>query len=122
MRFFKKNDYEEYVSWFKDRNMSAPLFKFLPPTGIIVDQVAAGFMIETDSRFVILDFFATNKNSDLGKRKEALDEIMKALVELARSENYDFIMCNSKIKRTNDLALSHGFTGIGMYNSLIREL
>jgi hypothetical protein len=109
MRRFTVEDYNEISTWYLSRNMTPVRQDFLPPVGFIVPGVAAGFIMQTDSNLAILEPFISNKESKSIERHEALDKIMAALVEYAKSTEckgiFGFSTSHPMIRR----ALRQGF-------------
>lgn len=115
MRPYKSEDYHMIYNWCMVRDMSVPPKWMLPETGIIVDYVAVGFLILTNNRCGILDYFIGNPLSDKQERHKALDGITANLIELSIDMDIKMLVCNSQHPAIKDLAIRHGFNFIGNY-------
>lgn len=120
MREFSKNDYRQYHQWFIDRALHPPKQEHLPPTGFIIDGVAAGFLIKTDAHMAILDYYATNPKADSKSRHEALEEITSELIVLASKMKFKAIKVGTCFEDIKERAIKHGFRNLGEYTVLIR--
>lgn len=115
MRAYKPEDYHMIYSWCMIRDMNLPPKWILPETGIIVDYVAVGFLILTNNKCGILDFFIGNPLSDKKERDQALDGITTNLIELSIDMGIKMLVCNSQHPAIKDRAMKHGFNFIGNY-------
>lgn len=107
-RKYSPEDFEAIQSWYKSRDM-APLEDLIPKIGFIVPGVAAGFMMQTDTKCCILEPFISNPLVDSEKRKEALDLIMGELILEAFQLGYNRIYGFSTVPSMVNRALKWGF-------------
>ncbi len=122
MRTFTMNDYKELCGWFRKRNFQTPPAIFLPPTGLITPDVAAGFLIRTDCNIGILDFFITNPDAGSHVRAEALEEIARKLILDAQWAGIKAIKCDSKFENIKRLANRLNFTYLGDSSAFFKGL
>lgn len=122
MMAFTKHDFMKICNWMNERGIKAPPFEELPPTGLIVDNIACGFLITTDNGYGILDYFLSNPSMPLRARAQAIDEIAGLLIEKAKLLNLRKLKCDTKIRSIHRQALKHGFQTTGLYSSLMREI
>lgn len=122
MRPFMKFDYLTVHEWMKIRGLGTPSYESLPPTGIIEDNVACGFLIKCDNKIGILDFFISNPSIPDETRNTVLDDIVYALMMTAKREGLKQVYCNSDVPRIQARALRHGFTKLGEFVSYSKEL
>lgn len=122
MRIFLRKDYPEMSKWFEARGQKPPPVEFLPASGMFVPGVAAGFLIITDCRFGILDFFITNGDVPKKARAKALHDIATSLVEHARSIGMKFVKCDTRYDIIKDLAIELHFSYYGESSCFAREL
>lgn len=101
-------DYDMISQWYQDRNMEYP--KTMPKDGFIIEGVAAGFLVNTDSGFAILEPFISNRNSSPEARSEALGVILRELVDYAAKAGYKavygFSTSLSMLKRAKHLGFN----------------
>jgi len=72
--------------WRAARSMAPLRWEAVPKIGLIVPDLAAGFLFETESPIVaILDSFITNPDAPMRLRYKAVQEILAALGEKAKS-------------------------------------
>lgn len=122
MRTFAAYDYETLCGWMKKRGLGAPPADCLPPTGLIEDNVACGFLIKCDNGFGVLDFFISNPAMPGHVRAVALDDIASALIDTARRAGITNLKCDTDIQSVYKLAVKHGFHAIGSYKSMVRGI
>ena len=94
----------------------------LPVAGVIVPNVACGFLISMSNHCAMLDFFVSNPVALRSKRREAFDEIMTELLLSAKEAGIKMVFATSNIKSTSDLALKHGLIADGVFTSFKKEL
>lgn len=122
LRQFHESDYLTIASWMEQRGQ-LPIHKdMLSGTGLIVDNVACGFLIQTDSALGILEYFISNPYSDETKRREALNEITYALILTAKREEIRMLVCNTNIGSIKRLAGDMGFQYTGEYSTFCKEI
>ncbi len=122
MRPFLKTDHQMMCDWFKARGQMAPPLEFLPECGLVVSGVAMGFLIKTDCKFGILDFFITNKDTTKRERAIALDEIATELIRDAHLAGLHFVKCDTRFENIKDLAIKLKFSYLGESSSFVKEL
>lgn len=83
-RRFDNADVELLNGWLDGHGKPANLTENeLPAVGLIVDDVAAGFLYVTDSSVAFLENFVSNPKAPKRKVREAVDEIIKRLMIFA---------------------------------------
>lgn len=121
-RRFLTEDFKQISEWMSERSLGVPRGTRLSSTGIIVDNVAAGFLYVTNSEVAIIDCFISNPKADKIDRGNALDEITEALLKLALRYGARIVKCDSQLPSIQERALRHGFTESGTYSSFSKEL
>lgn len=91
VKFEKIEHYEDVCYWWSQHDWSQLPRDALPKTGFIVEGVAAGFLYKTDSQFAILEFIISNKNAKKEDRKQAVDLVVKNLIDEAKNSGYNLI-------------------------------
>ena len=109
IRIYEEKDYKTIAHWMSLRDR-APMPEWsIPPSGFIVDDVAAGFLTLTNNYVGILDFYISNPFSSSRERNQALDFITKELIEFAKVMGCKMITCSSQVNSIQSRALKHGF-------------
>jgi hypothetical protein len=107
-------------SWYKKREIILN-YDVLPSLGLIIPNVAAGYMYLTTDNKAIIEGIITNPDSGFVPRSNAVTSILNALIDLAKKTNCKCIFglsdTTSVIKRAEKL----GFVEIGSYNLLFKE-
>ena len=122
VRAFKELDYHEFSEWFKARNLKCPNKCFLPEMGLIEPGVAAGFMIKTDCKFGILDFFVSNPDADKEKSDKTLFLIADILINSAKRAGMLAIKADSNIFVIKDRLNKLNFKYIGDTSLFVKGL
>lgn len=122
LRKYFDHDYLPMCDWFIKRNLKPPTPVLLPKNGIIVQDVAAGFLILTDSNVGMLDFFITNPDQPKDVRLDALDNIAKVLTHTAQNLKLMSLICNTTFINIKELAQRQGFTYLGEYSTFAKEI
>lgn len=122
MRRYVESDYQQIKSWLIKRDRSYPQADNLPTIGLIVDDVACGFLIKTDTKTAIMEYFISNPDASIFKINEAIDLIILGLTELAEDNGFKYIKCDSNLRSIQRKALKNGFIPIGNYHNFIKEV
>lgn len=116
------NDYEQIFKWFQERGMKAPTHLDLPKIGRIVPKVAAGFLVQTDTASAVLDFFITNPKASQSDRSQAIDSIVKELMQDAKDLGFRRVRCDSQIDTIKKRAVALGFRCSGDHTVFCKEI
>lgn len=122
VRRFEQKDYLEIMSWLECRKMPLISSKYLPDIGFIVDGTACGFLIETNCRFGILDFFISNKEAPKSEVKKAIIEILYSLTKEAHNMKIEMLKGDTKFESLKEIGLNFGFKSLGMTENFYKEL
>jgi len=109
LRRFHMDDFTDLNSWYYRRKGENFPMRYLSPTGVIVPGVAAGFLIQTDAHFGILEPFISNPEASKEDRDRALHMILERLTSMAKKIDYKVIYGFSTNKIMLDRAISQGF-------------
>ena len=97
-RNLKHSDWDTLVSWWKWWRWAIMPKDFLPDNGkggIIVEKdntpIVAGFLYETNSSVMILEWIVSNPKYKQNDRKEAIELLIKEAENLAKSNNYKYM-------------------------------
>lgn len=121
-KFDKEKHYGEICEWFSKRNLIIPKSSMLSTNGVIVSDVAAGFLYVTDSSIAFLDYYISNPQSSDKKRAKALEIITMNLQMWAKEMEITHLMANSQIKSIQKLALDNDFKSYGFSHTFMKEL
>lgn len=61
-------------------------FEHLPPTGLIVENIAACFLYRTDTPVALVEHLISNPKSDETERRQAVSEIIGELLAEAKRQ------------------------------------
>lgn len=109
IRRFQESDYKTICSWWKEHEWPLIPLSFLPKTGIIVDDCAAGFLYSTDSGLCWLEFVVVDKNSDKEKRRKALDVLILEASALAKTMGFSAMFSSLSHDGLINRYKKHGF-------------
>jgi hypothetical protein len=103
-----KDDQHEVTQWYKAHKWPTIDFSALPPTGLIVPGVCAGWLYLTDSPTAILEWVISNPKST--QRDEGLNLLLKTLEGIARHKGYRNIFTGTKhSKLVRRLMIDHNY-------------
>lgn len=122
MRLYEPEDFKQVAGWFRVRGLGELQRNHLPDVGYIEEQVACGFLIQTELPYAILDFFITNPEAGRRRRYAALDAITSELLRKARFLECKAVRASSQINSIESLAKRHGFRAMGDYALFLKEL
>ncbi len=86
--FDKEKDYETVARWWFDHGQIPCPIDLLPNIGVIVDDIVAGFLYQTDSGIIHFESVISKKDSDKIKRREALIVLFDSCIRMSREMNY----------------------------------
>ena len=122
IRDYFPEDYQMISGWCCKRDMSPPPEWSIPSTGVIVPDVACGFILCMNNQCGVMDFFMTNPEVDKKTRKGAIDAIVEELELSAKEAGIRMLFANSKIKSIQEAAIRTGYELMGSFLSFKKEL
>ena len=84
LRNFVEDDYDLYASWWEDSEKTPPPKSSLSRHGLVCEDKAAGFLINTEVDFAVIAFWYANPKNNKGESYMALKKIIMALLDGAR--------------------------------------
>ena len=108
--------------WYTARGISVPPASALPKIGFIVDNIAAGFLYQTDSSVTLLEGFITNQDTTQAERDAGLDQIVKALMAEADTLGATTVLAMTQSQAIYNRACKFGFSDIGAFQLLTKAL
>lgn len=121
-RYVLPGDFDQICKWYMARGQTLPPKSLFPQIGIIVDDIAAGFLVRTDTSAAIIDGYISNPETDAKMRSDALDDITKSLMECAKFSGVRHLKFDSKSEAIKKRALSHGFSSGGVHEVFTLEI
>lgn len=121
MREFETKDYAQLCSWYEARGLPKPRLRYLPGTGRIMDGIAAGFLVRTDTPIAWLEFFISNPACGRKRRHSALEKIAGALIEDARRLGYSGVTASTQNHSIKELARRLKFKAVGDFETFFKE-
>lgn len=109
IRSYQSSDYYILCEWWNKQNWQAPDRNMLPKTGLIIENICAGFLYKTDSDVALLEFIIANPESNKEERSEALDLLINNLVNIAKESGYKAIFTSLQHTKLLERYKKHGF-------------
>jgi hypothetical protein len=106
--------------WFAQHKLGLPDPSLLPEFGLIVPDVACGFLYETNSKLAMMDGLIGNMHAGLHERGQAVDDIARGLVEEARNRGFTRVMFLSSLRSVVQRSERHGFQLVGTCHILAK--
>jgi hypothetical protein len=122
MRQVMDSDFKDINEWRAERKAPILPLSWYPNFGMIVEDVAAGFLTITDSDVAILEHFVTNPLAYRDDRMRAIHEIATRLEDEARKRDYKHLIALTSSERIVAHALALKFKEIGPLTMLGKEL
>lgn len=101
---------EQLLKWIEQWGLKPSILDMLPSYGLIIEDICAVFLYETNSKVCFMDYFISNKDKPKQLTDSGLDLISHVLFQQARQKGYKYIVGNTKHKAVADRSLRHGFT------------
>lgn len=115
-------DLAQIKHWSKLRGHDLQCDSIFPPTGFIVDEIAAGFLYLTDAAVAVIDCYVSNPASDKERRDAALDAITNALLDVAKTKKIKLVKCETQIEAIKSRAIKHGFFLVGPHDIFMKRI
>jgi hypothetical protein len=114
-RYFLDTDFDQISKWYVARGKKLPDKSLYPYIGIIVDDVAAGFLVKTETSLGIIDGYISNPESNPKVRSAALNDITEGLIDCAKLIGIRYLKCESQSEAIKKRAIDNGFKSAGMF-------
>lgn len=110
VRLYDRNrDYEMLMRWWVARDHEVVPSNLLPKLGVIVDDIAAGFLYQTDSKLGILENFITSPDASPRQSHQALTEVTRELREFAETAEIETLVVFTKRPSVGKVIEREGF-------------
>ena len=113
IRGFEKEDFDEINGWRKSRHVAVVPYDFYPRNGLIDPNVAAGFLILTNTGVALLDHFVTNPEAHQKDRRRSILAIAIELEAVAKQMGYRYVLALTKHKGIGHTCIEDGFESLG---------
>jgi hypothetical protein len=114
--------YELVCKWLSSRGMPRPDPRYLSDIGLVVDDVAIGFLYTTNSELCYIDCFVADPDACEFKRSEALDILLREIEGLALDLGFSMAQAFSALPAMCKRVLDHGYKSHGSHTIFNKEL
>lgn len=109
IRLYNPNEHLGQIkAWLSARSLAFDAAE-LPELGLIVDNVAVGFMRRCEGGVGIFDSYLSNPDATAEERNAALDEITAGLIKTASVSGFTRILAVTSEPSIAQRAVAHGF-------------
>lgn len=123
MRPVEERDHSAIASWFVTRGKVPPVSYVYSDVGMIVPDVACGFLYLTNSGMGFLDCFISNPKKEREQRIDALRRIANNLISKASAEyGVKMLVCQTTFPSIESLAKSLKFQEQGKSLVFVKKL
>lgn len=123
IRPYQESDYPIVVEWLNKHGMPPKNGKIdFPEIGYIDPEVGVGFLIKTELKSAIIDFFISNPDSNRRNRSRTMDNITSRLIQHARWLKLKSITCTTNVESNKKRAERYGFKPVGEFTNFCKEL
>lgn len=109
-RYQPERHYPTLCKWLHFYQLEPIEEAFLPPTGFVVEGVAMGFLVRTDTKLAIIEPLVNNLYSPAAERERATDLVVLAVLEEARALGFHRVEGSTTREVVVARALRLGFT------------
>lgn len=120
MRAYDRYDKATVDDWYAARGLVSPAWD--TDTGLVVDGVAAGFILFTDSNVAIIEGFISNKDAPSNERHKAFGSIIAGLEAIARAADVGCVLMWTQDDTILARAEAAGMRAFGTYTLAGKEL
>lgn len=108
--FYQPDQHNEMIrNWYEAWGMEFDP-SIMPATGIVMENVCAIFMYETNSKVCFLEGYISNPIIDKKVRDECLDHIADKMIKVAKDKGYEYAFIYSRHEVVAKRAIKHGFS------------
>ena len=118
VRKYLPKDYGDIEEWYGDWGFIPPRSSSITENCYMIDGVAAGFLIKTDTDICFFEGFVTNPKVESNKRSEALNLLTEKLLGIAKDLGFKEIWVLCKHNSIKQRAERFGFAYHGKFNML----
>ena len=115
-------DFLTIDEWRKNRNVSVLSRDLYPAQGLIVPNVAAGFLTLTDSSVALMENFVSNPGAPREERREAIKEIGLRLEIKARDLGFKKLVAITAHNAISDACEELGYQYLGVQMMFGKEI
>lgn len=108
--------------WAIQQGVEPPAPDILPAVGLMVPDVAAGWLYQTDSRVGFLEYFLTNPLAPLVARHTAISAIAVELIAKAKALGLARVVSMTSHRSIGRISMRLGFSYIGPMHLLRLEV
>ena len=114
---------EQLQQWYNDWKISLDVIDMLPTTGLIIEDICALFLYETNSYTCFLESFIVNPKVPKADRKKYFNQIGEVMIHMAKESGYRYMKCDTRYETVENQLKEFGFnTTNHNYHSLFRSL
>lgn len=107
--FDGRKHYKQVELWQELKNRQMVPSIYFPKYGLIVEGVACGFLIKTDTPIALLDFFFGNPKAKQAEKLKAFKLISQGLIKEAVRDGFSVIQTDTKVLSLKKVANGLGF-------------
>jgi hypothetical protein len=116
---YDPSDWPMIHGWYDARGMAALPADSIPGCGVIIHDVAVGFLYRTDSSVGLIDAILTNPAQPVLARGRAVKTIVNLLVEIAPTVGVKYILAQPRRASLARFAKSIGFFDGGQHHYMM---
>lgn len=120
-RAFEEKDHKTLCSWWRKRGWPELPLAMLPNVGVIVEEKAAAFLIQTDTAVAWLEWIVSDPEAE--NTGEAVSEAIHILTKVAKELGFAVVMTSINNKRLEQRFENEGYVAqdVDMTN-MVRRL
>jgi hypothetical protein len=107
-------NYEQHASmvnkWAEKHSFPLPPKEYLPETGLIVEDTAAGFVYLSNSNLAWVEWIFSNPEKSPEERQESIDSLMSTLEKIAIAHGAKALFSSSGSEGYRKVLERNGFT------------
>lgn len=100
---------EQVEAWGAKHRFPLPSKDFLPETGILVEDIAAGFIYLSNSKISWIEWVFSNPEKSVEERREALDFLMDTLEKIGIAHGMKAIFSSAAVGAYKSILERNGY-------------
>lgn len=101
--------FPQIEKWLNAWNIPITVLDGVSKTGLIIEDVCAIWLYETNSKLCFVDGLISNKNINDKLRSDCVSKLLKYMYQLAYNKGFKYMQVNTKLSSVKNRAEDMGF-------------
>lgn len=121
-QYDKEKHESQLLKWYEQWGWNPKSMLMLPPTGLIIENIAALFIYYTNCSTCFLDGFISNKETSKEDRDKALNTLFTYTIEEVKKHGVKYMVGTTRQPPVENRVEQFGFQLLGPYTMFMRAV